>query len=551
MILLLAAVVVVPVLQRFGIPSVLGYLAAGIVLGPYTPGPVVDAETTRPLAEFGVVFLLFAIGLELPLTRLRTMRHFIFGLGLLQVAVTGAALSGIAFLLGLSAPIAMVVGVTLALSSTATVLALLVERNEAVSHHGRIAVAVLIFQDLAVIPILTLLPLMAGNTHDMLPALGLAGLKAGLAVLIIFVAGRLILRPAFAFISTSRSPEVFTAATLLLVLTVAWVTAEVGMSMALGAFLAGLMLADSPYRHQVEADIDPFRGLLLGLFFMTVGISINLPFVAARGLDVLALTGIVLAVKAVILIGLCRMLGIGLVHGLQVGFLLTQTGEFSFVVIERAMGLNLVDHATGQTLLAITALSMGLTPILAKLGRVLSRRQTMHENHDLAPSGVEHLSRHVIIAGYGRMGRAIARLLTRHHIDFVALDQNSDRVTAARSKGIPVFFGDASLPGVLRSVGIEGARAVVVTVGAHRQTERTVASVRRVAPGIPIVVRATDRVHEGQLNKIGATAVIPETVEASLQMAGVVLRTSGISEDDIEASLAAYRSNRYAKDKAE
>lgn len=543
--LLLAAVVVVPVLQRFGIPSVLGYLTAGIVLGPYTPGPVVDVETTRPLAEFGVVFLLFAIGLELPLSRLRTMRRYIFGLGLLQVTVTGAILGGALSLFGLSGPMALVVGATLALSSTATVLALLVERNEAVSHHGRIAVAVLIFQDLAVIPILTLLPLLASNSHDILPALGLAGLKAAAAILAIFAIGRLLLRPAFGFIAASRSPEVFTAATLLLVLAVGLATAEAGMSMALGAFLAGLMLADSPYRHQVEADIEPFRGLFLGLFFMTVGMSINLPFVAARWGDVLGLTLMVLTVKALAILGLCLLLRLGWAHGLRIGLLLAQTGEFAFVVFDRATGLRLLDGATGQTLLAMTALSMVLTPILAKLGRHLARRRKTSEANELAPSGFEHLTQHVVIAGYGRMGRAIARLLKRHHIAFIALDQDAERVIKAREEGAPVYFGDASLPGVLRSVGVCGAQAVVVTVGVSRQTERTILSVRSVAPGIPVIARAKDRIHEAHLNKIGATAVIPETVEASLQMAGLVLRSSGIAEAEIEASLSAYRSHRY------
>ncbi|OAN48111.1 potassium transporter KefB [Paramagnetospirillum marisnigri] len=549
--LLLAAVVVVPVLQRLGIPSVLGYLAAGVVLGPYTPGPVIDAETTRPLAEFGVVFLLFAIGLELPLSRLRTMRRYIFGLGLLQVLASGALLAGLAAWWGLVPAVALMVGATLALSSTATVLALLVERNEAVTHHGRVAVAVLIFQDLAVIPILALLPLLAGKTHDILPALGLAGLKAAGAVVVIFALGRLVLRPVYAFMAASRSPEVFTAATLLLVVAVSWGTAEAGMSMALGAFLAGLMLADSPYRHQVEADIEPFRGLLLGLFFMTVGMSINLPFVAARGGELLGLTVLVMASKVAVILILCRLLGIGMVQGVQVGFLLAQTGEFAFVILDRAMGLKLLPASVGQSLMAMTALSMVLTPVLAKLGRILSRRRQRREGEALEPTGIEHLSQHVIIAGYGRMGRAIARLLTRHHIDFIALDENAERVTQARKDGLPVYFGDASLPGVLRSAGIDGARAVVVTVGAHRQTERTVATVRRVAPGVPVVVRATDRIHEAQMHKLGATAVIPETVEASLQMAAVVLRSAGIKEDEVEASLNAYRSSRYGKGKAE
>jgi CPA2 family monovalent cation:H+ antiporter-2 len=546
--LLLAAVILVPVLQRFGIPSVLGYLTAGIVLGPYTPGPVIDVEDARPLAEFGVVFLLFSIGLELPISRLRTMRRYIFGLGFLQVALTAVLLAGLAILAGLTPPLALIVGATLALSSTAIVLALLVERNEAVSHHGRIAVAVLIFQDLAVIPILALLPLLAGKTHDILPALGLAGMKAGIAMLTIFVVGRLLLRPFYAFIAASRNPEVFSAATLLLVLGVAWLTGEADMSMALGAFLGGLMLADSPYRHQIESDIQPFRGLLLGLFFMTVGMSINLPFVAGHILEVMGVTVVILAVKALVIVGLCVLLRMGLAQGLLIGFLLAQTGEFAFVVFEQAMRLHLISQATGQALLASAALSMILTPFLAKLGRRLSQRGRRLEGDELAPSGFEHRRNHIVIAGYGRMGRVIGRLLTKHGIEFVALDQDVERVMKARQDGLPVYFGDASHAGVLRSVGASGARAVVVTVGAPRLTERTIACVHQAAPGVPVIARAKDRIHENILNQIGATAVVPEAVEASLQVAGLALRTAGIAEDEVKDSLNAYRNQRYGND---
>lgn len=543
--LLLAAVIVVPILLRLGIPSVLGYLLAGMLVSPYTPGIVVDADATRPLAEFGVVFLLFAIGLELPLSRLRTMRRYIFGLGLLQVVVTTAVLGALAVWAGISAPVALVAAATLALSSTATALALLVERNEAVSQHGRISVAVLIFQDLAVIPILTLLPLLAGNRHDILPALGLASLKASAAVLAIFIAGHVILRPAYRFIAGSRNTEVFTAATLLLVLAVSWVTAENGMSMALGAFLAGLMLADSPYRHQVEAAIEPFRGLLLGLFFMTVGMSINLPFVGQQISAIIGITLVVLVVKTLVLIGLGRALKIASGDAIKIGFLLSQTGEFAFVVFDRAVDLQLLDRSSGQILLAVTTLSMILTPVLAKLGRLLSAgRPSLPEEAEPLHAG-DHLSNHIIIAGYGRMGRTIARLLRHHNIPFIALDQDADRVLKARQNGQPVYFGDAAQEAVLRSVGIEQARAVVLAVGAERQTERTMTCVRHVAPQVPVIVRAKDRLHELALKTGGATAVIPETVEASLQMAGLALRSAGIGEDEVETSLTQYRTSRY------
>lgn len=545
--LLLAAVVLVPLFQRFGIPSVLAYLAAGIMLGPHTPGPVIELEVARPLAEFGVVFLLFAIGMELPLSRLRTMRRYILGLGLAQVVVTALLIGGIGHAFGLSGALSLVVGLTLAFSSTATVLAILVERGEAVDHHGRIAVAVLIFQDLAVVPVLVLLPLLAGQERHVAEALALAGGKVVLVMAAIFLVGRFLLRPAYRFIAVGRNPEVFTAANLLLVLTVAWVTGEAGMSMALGAFLAGLLLADSRYRHQVEADIEPFRGLLLGLFFMTVGMSVDLPFVAERLGLVLGLAVGTIAVKAVVLIALCRLMKVGMGDGLRVGFLLAQGGEFAFVVFGRALELKLLDGGLGQALVASVALSMVLTPALAALGRRLSAGMTPERGGEPIPETVRHLAGHVIIAGYGRVGRAIARLLAEHEIPYIALDMDVDRVAAAREAGLPVYYGDAGRTGILRSVGIGQARAAVITVNEARQAERTISCIRQAAPHLPIVARARDRAQEQVLGDIGATAVIPETVEASLQMAGSVLRQAGIGEEAVERSLKGYRNRRYGR----
>jgi monovalent cation:H+ antiporter-2, CPA2 family len=545
--LLLAAVVLVPLFQRFGIPSVLAYLAAGVVLGPYTPGPVVELEVTRPLAEFGVVFLLFAIGMELPLSRLRTMRRYILGLGLAQVVVTTSVIFAIGHAFGLGSGVALVIAVTLAFSSTATVLAILVERGEVTAHHGRIAVAVLIFQDLAVVPVLVLLPLLAAEGRHLGEALALAGGKAVLVMAAILVAGRYLLRPVYRFIAVGRNPEVFTAANLLLVLAVAWVTGEAGMSMALGAFLAGLLLADSRYRHQVEADMEPFRGLLLGLFFMTVGMSINLPLVAERWALVLGLTTGMVAVKALVLVGLCRLMKVGMADGLRVGLLLAQGGEFAFVVFGRAAELKVLDGGLGQSLLAAVALSMVLTPVLGSVGRRLAARLAPDPGGQPIPETARHLAGHVVIAGYGRVGRAIARLLDEHGIAFIALDMDVERVAKAREEGLSVYFGDAGRTAILRSVGIGQARAAVITVNEARQAERAIACIRQAAPALPIVARARDRIQEQLLSEIGATAVIPETVEASLQMAGAVLRSAGIDGAAVERSLKGYRNRRYGR----
>jgi len=542
LILLLGAVLVVPLFQRLGIPSVLGYLVAGIALGPYNPGPVsINAEITRPLAELGVVFLLFAIGLDLPFARLRTLRRLIFGLGVMQVVLCGAVFYGLGIAYGLSPHAALVVGVTLSFSSTATVLAILVERNEAVSHHGRIAISVLILQDLAVVPLLVLLPLLASAPDRMAAALGLAAIKAGLAILAIYLVGRVILRPTYRYIAAIRNAEVFTAANLLLVLAVGWLTAQAGMSMALGAFLAGLLVADSPYRHQVEADIEPFRGLLLGLFFMTVGLSIDLPYVAAHLGTIAGLTLGLVIVKAA-LIALCGIvIGIGVIQSFRVGVLLAQTGEFAFVVFSRADGLNLLERDQTQTLVAAVVLSMALTPALAGLGRAVTLSWRKRTAREMFPSAAEGKSGHVVIAGYGRIGRAVARILSEHDIDYLALDLDIDRVAKARASGLPVYYGDAGQVGVLRSVGIEQARAAVITVNKPRAAERAVAQIRQTVPGLIIIARAHDLAQKDILGSAGATAVVPETIEASLQLAGLVLRSTGIDAETVEQTLRRQR----------
>lgn len=545
LVLLLAAVVLVPLLQRFGVPSVLGYLAAGVALGPYTPGPVVDANITRPLAEFGVVFLLFSIGLELPLARLKTMRRLIFGLGLLQVFVSAAVLGLAAYWFGQTSQTALVVGVTLAFSSTAAVLALLVERNEAVAHYGRVAISVLIFQDLAVVPVLALLPLLAGEAYEIGGALLLAGTKAAVALAIIYLLGRFVVRPVYRYVSAVRNPEVFSAANLLLVLAVAWLTAQAGMSMALGAFLAGLLVADSPYRHQVEADIEPFRGLLLGLFFMTVGMAIDLPFVMGEWSGVLGLTLAVMATKAFLIWLLCLALKLGAAQGIRVGLLLAQTGEFAFVIFGRAAELGILERALEQTLIASVALSMVMTPLLAWAGRRWSKQHQGRSAESLAPTGTEHLQQHVIIAGYGRVGRLVAGVIGARGIPYVALDLDMDRVALARKDGLPVFYGDASRMSVLRSVGIERARAAVITVNKPGSAERTVASIRGASPGLTIIARAHDLGQERLLSGIGATAVVPETMEASFQIAGLALRFSGVAPEDAERSIQEHRRRHY------
>lgn len=543
--LLLAAIVAVPLFQALRIPAVLGYLVAGMALGPHTPGPVVDLAMPQILSEFGVVFLLFAIGLELPLSRLQTMRRYIFGLGLMQVVATSAVIGGVAYGLGLSAEAALIAGGMLSFSSTATVLKLLVERGETVARFGRISVAVLIFQDLAVVPLLTLLPLLAASGTSIPLALGLAAIKAVAAIGVIMLLGRFVVRPVYHFVASANSPEVFTAANLFLVLAVGWLTAEAGMSMALGAFLAGMLLADTAYRHQVEADIEPFRGLLLGLFFMTVGMTLDLPAMLANAGTILAVTAALLAGKSAMLFALCRLSGLGLATSLRIGLLLSQGGEFAFVLVGKATALSVLDGHTGLVLSSSVALSMAVTPLIGVIAQRLA--QAIEARHGAEAFGVEGGDRkgHVLIAGYGRVGKAVARVLTANDLSYVALDLEPQRIANARSNGLAVFYGDASQEAVLRAAGIDRARAAVITLNRPDRAERAVEAIRRIAPNLPVVVRAHDLGQRAALVEAGATAVVPETIEASLQMAGLILHTAGIEGPAVDRSLKRFRDENY------
>ena len=547
LVVLAAAVVCVPLLQRLRVSPVLGYLVAGVVIGPHALGIIRETEATHILAEFGVLFLLFAIGLDLPLRRLIAMRRYIFGLGLAQVVATALVIALVIYAAGFDAQVALVMGGALALSSTATVLQLLVERREVADRHGRVSVAVLLFQDLAVVPMLALLPILAQGGTDMGAALALAGLKAAAAIAVILLVGRLLLRPAYRLVAEARTPEIFVATTLLLVLFTGWATAQVGMSMALGAFLAGLLLADSEYRHQVEADIQPFRGLFLGLFFITVGMGVDLGRIAADAGLVFGAAAALLAGKAALLFVLCRAFRLNTLLSTRVALLLSQGGEFAFVIGGLAMQLGVIEADIGQTAMVVVALSMATTPLAAALGHRLAARRTAGAPEALETTeGMRELSGHVIVAGFGRVGWTVCKLLERHQIPYVALDVDMDRVRRGRDDNMPVYFGDASRLDVLRAAGLEHARAAVVTLDQPGLAERAVAAVRSHAPGFTIVSRARDGAHRKRLEEAGASAVVSEAVEASLQLGAKVLRLTGQPDDTVESSLDEFRREDYA-----
>lgn len=551
LVLLAAAVVIVPVFHRLGLGSVLGYLTAGAVLGPWGFAVFGHVDEIRAVAEFGVVFLLFLIGIELNPSRFWHMRRMILGLGSLQVLITGLWITGMVLLAGQSLTVAVIVGFGLALSSTAFGMQILNERGEISSVHGRTAFSILLLQDLAVAPLLALVSLLGMNTA-FLKGLEIAILEAVAAVLVVIVVARFLLTPMLRLVARVRNQEVFTAATLCAVLGTAWLMGEVGLSLALGAFLAGLMMADCQYRHQVVADIEPFRGILLGLFFMAVGMSVDfgllwqqLPLVAALVLAILLL-------KAVILWGLCRLMGSSTPDANRVSALLSQSGEFGFVLFGLALVNEILPLSLFQLLTLVIALTMVMTPVMVRIADMVNKRITgSQHHHEVDTEHLEGRDPHVIIAGFGRVGRRIATILREAEVPYLAIDTNADLVQKGRREGFSVFYGDASKTDVLKAAGAAEAGVIVCALDDAHLTEDLVRAMRAQYPLVPIHVRGRDRRHCAELIKMGATLAVSETLEASLQMSAEALNTMGVFEEEVARLTAGYRRDYYLQHRAE
>ena len=545
LILLAAAIVAVPIFKRLGLGSVLGYLAAGAVVGPWGLGFIHEVEEIRHIAEFGVVFLLFIIGIELRPARLWAMRRMVFGLGTAQVMVTGLAITGIALLFGLSLKTAVIVGFGLALSSTAFGLQILNERGEMATTHGRTALAVLLLQDLAVVPLLTLVSLLATDA-TLLEGIEFAILEAMLVIALVILAGRFLLSPVLQLVASSRTSEVFTAAAVFAVLGTAWLMEEVGLSLALGAFLAGLMMAESQYRHQVIADIEPFRGILLGLFFMGVGMSIDFSLLEEQGVLLAGLVSGLLLLKTVILWGLCRLMRVGAADATRVSLLLSQSGEFGFVIFGLAAFSGILPLQLFHFLTMVVALTMVTTPLMANLAEYLNRRLFKTTvRHDVSTNHIDGGQPHVIIAGFGRVGQHIASVLQGANVPYIAVDSNPDRVLEGRRDGFSVFYGDASHVDVLKAAGAGQAAVLVCTLDQAVPAIRLVSIMRQHYPDIAIHTRGHNRQHCNQLLEAGATIAISETLEASFQIGAAVLHAMGQLEGDIDELIDGLRKEEY------
>jgi CPA2 family monovalent cation:H+ antiporter-2 len=553
LLLLMATLAVVVGLRRLRLPLILAFLIVGMCVGPHALGWVSATETTETLAEFGVVFLLFTLGLEFSLPRLIAMRGEVFTLGGLQVAGTTAATAAIGWAVGLSLPVAILLGGAVAMSSTAIVLRQLTEQDELNRTHGRLAFGVLLFQDLAFVPFLALAGVLASpqeqyTTLEITLAVG----KAAIALLIVLASGRWLLRPLFHEIAANNAPELFTFAVLFVAIGAAWSTHAAGLSFALGAFLAGMMLAETEYRYQVEAGIRPFRDTLLGLFFVTIGMQLDVPALLGQLPVVIAILATMLLVKAVIVTLAGRPFAGEWFKALRAGVVLSPGGEFGFALLALLLDNRLIGADFTQPVLAAITLSMLIAPVLIRHNKTVAR-YFMHQSGP-SQTGLARLEAanqaiarrdHVIVCGYGRVGQNVGRVLETEGFEFLAMDLDPVRVRTALAAGDAVIYGDAADDGVLKSAGLDRANAVVVTFSDTARALAIVRAVRRQRPALPILVRAQDETHLEELIAAGATEVVPETLEAALTLVSNTLHMLQVPASRVIRRVGEIRRQRY------
>jgi glutathione-regulated potassium-efflux system protein KefB len=543
-VLILGSSVLALVVSRWlGLGSVVALLAVGLLIGPSGLPLPFGHETLRDLTELGVVLLLFLIGLEIRPQRLWAMRHAVLGMGSAQVVVTGAVLTGLAMLYGLRWEPALVIGLGLALSSTALVMQLLQERGAVGTSHGRAAFAVLLLQDLAIVPILALVPLLARRSVDDFEPIPLLAKAA--ALLAVVAVARYVLPFGFTLLARQRNAAAFTGLALLGVLFCAWLMEEVGLSMALGAFLAGMLLAGSPYRAQLDADIQPYKGMLLGLFFVSIGMSVDLSVVLHRPLATLVDVLVLYVVKIAVMVGLALLFGQSRANAVRLGTLLGQGGEFGFVLFAAAAATGLLGPAETSAVLLLIAVSMALTPLVVSAGDALARRLEAEGEPGAAPPPADREPR-VLIAGYGRVGRSIGALLGEAGVAWSALETDVQLVAQARGRGEPVAYGNAAIRHVLEAAGIGRAAAMVVAIDDPVAAEKVVRAVRSFHPETLVVARARDLDAADRLTAAGASAVFHETLEMSLTLGSTVLRWVGVDEGTAQAALDAVRRDDFA-----
>ena len=565
LIVLGAAGVVIPLFHRLRVSAVVGFMLVGVVVGPFglaslsqrmpflSAVTISDPNSIEPIARLGVVLLMFMIGLELSFERLRVMRRLVFGLGFLQVAVCAAALGAAAIASGYDWISATVIGLALAMSSTAVVIQVLADDKRLNTATGRISFAILLFQDLAVVPIMFALAALGPTEHRSSAAgLGLAVGQALLSVALIVALGRLVLRPLFRSVARTHNTELFVAACLLVVIATGLATAAAGLSMALGSLIGGLLLAGTEYRRQVEVTIEPFKGLFLGVFLISIGMSLDIRTIANHpALVVGAICGMVV-LKLLVIAPLARSFGLNWADSLHSGLLLGPGGEFGFVIVSVAISQRMLTPDTARIVLFVTAATMATIPLLSRLNDRFSHRLVPKQpvNPDILVPDVADAGPRVLIAGFGRVGQTVAALLEVHSIPYAAIDRDPDRVARQRAQGKPVYFGDMTRIELLRRLHLATASALVVTLDDPPAADELVAGARKERADLLIVARARDAGHAAHLYRIGASDAVPETIEASLQLSEAVLVDLGVAMGPVIVSIHEKRAALQAGIKA-
>jgi len=549
--LIAAAVFVVAIFKRLKLSPVLGYLVAGAMIGNHGM-KIVTYEQTSLLGELGVVFLLFAIGLELSIERFKAMRRYVFGLGSLQVLVTALIIAGSIVLITGDKSAAIIIAGGLALSSTAIVMQVINETKSQSTQIGRISLAILLLQDFVVVPLLVVVPVLGGDSSQSVGlVIGNAFLKALIALGVIFIAGRLLLRPLFSFISSdspNESSELPIAVTLLVVLSASWGTEHFGLSLALGAFVAGVLVAETDFRLKAEESIYPFKSLFLGLFFMSVGMKIDVMEIYRQISTIITFCFALIVLKALIITSLCILFGFNKGVAIHAGLLLSQGGEFSFILFSLGKDYKILEESMANILLIVVTCSMALTPLLALLGQKISEKVEKRLGktpEQIIEYGARDLANHVIIAGFGKVGKMIAKVLEAEEISYIILDVNSELVNEEKANGLPIFVGDASQLSNLKAIGADRALTMVLAMNNSITVRKTAKIIKTNFENLEVIVRLRDLKNCTELYDIGVTTIIPQDYETGLQLGGAVLKSVGVSENEINRIKEQFRAGNY------
>lgn len=551
LILLISSVLAVALFRAFRLPAMLAYFLVGLALGPHTFGLLPDTEANREIAEFGIVFLMFSIGLEFSLPQLYAMRKKVLGLGGAQVIITLALTMGVAKLAGLSWPAAFVVGTALTMSSTAIVSKILAERIDLNSRHGRLSIGVLLFQDIAVVPILVMIPALGIANANLVDVLGIAMLKAAAMLLFLFTIGKWLINPWFNLVASQRSRELFVMNVLMVTLLLAFATKMAGLSYALGAFIAGMLISETKYRYQVESDISPFRDILLGLFFISVGMLLDIQQIINNIGSVLLILVVFIFFKAAIVAIVVRFVKYEAGVAIRTGVILAQAGEFSFVILALGADQKLISGQALQLVLAASLLSMMLAPILIQYNGRIARKlvRSYNRNSGQVVQEIEDAGKplhdHVIICGYGRSGQYLGRFLREENIPYIALDIDPSRVLEAAAAGETVMFGDAARRVVLEAAGGARAKALVISYADNRAAMKILHIVQENYPQLPVIVRTVDDSNMEALRAAGAAEVVPEILEGSLMLASHALMLLGVPLNRVVKRIRLFREERY------